>query len=338
MRALGVNYDTGLSFDGRSTRNHFDEDTVRRELRTIADELHAPAVRVSGNDLDRLTVAGAAALEAGLDLWFSPIPMDLAPDEFIAFLTDCAARAEELRQYEHEVVLVLGCELSIFCKGFVPGETNGDRMAVMTDPATWTDPAKLAELHAGLARWGEVQQRLVAAAREAFGGRITYAAGLWEDVDWSLYDIVGIDAYRDAQNKAAYGEELAARLKWGKPVAITEFGCCTYKGAGDRGGIGWTIVDRSVQPPAIAGEFERHEDEQVSYLYELVEEFDRIELAAAFWFSFAGYELPHQPGDPRHDLDLAAYGLVAMNPDGTSWRPKRVFSALAELNAARTGN
>jgi hypothetical protein len=202
MLALGVNYDTGLSFDGRSTRAHFAEEAVRNELRVIADELHAPAVRVSGNDPDRLTIAGAAALDAGLDLWYSPIPMDLAPDEFIAFLTDCATRAETLRQQtEQEVVLVLGCELSIFCKGFVPGETNAERIAVMTDPATWTDPAKMLELQAGMARWGEVQNRLVEAAREAFNGRITYAAGMWEDVDWALYDIVGVDAYRDAQNK-----------------------------------------------------------------------------------------------------------------------------------------
>jgi hypothetical protein len=336
MLALGVNYDTGLSYDGRSTRNHFAEDRVRDELGIIADELHAPAVRVSGNDPDRLTIAGSAALEAGLDLWFSPIPMDLAPDEFIAFLADCATRAEVLRKdHEQEVVLVLGCELSIFCKGFIPGETNGERLAVMTDPATWTDPAKLQELQAGMALWGDVQNRLVAAARKAFNGRITYAAGMWEDVDWSLYDIVGVDAYRDAQNAATFGEELAGRLKWGKPVAVTEFGCCTYKGAGDKGGIGWAIVDRSVQPPAIKGTFERDEEEQVTYLREVVEEFDRIELAAAFWFSFAGYELPHRPNDPEHDLDLSAYGLVAMDPDGTNWRHKLAFDALAELNERR---
>jgi hypothetical protein len=25
---------------------------------------------------------------------------------------------------------------------------------------------------------------------------------------------------------------------------VTEFGCCTYRGAGARGGTGWMIVDR----------------------------------------------------------------------------------------------
>ncbi|MGW7683149.1 hypothetical protein ACWGID_20615 [Kribbella sp. NPDC054772] len=336
MRAIGVNYDTGLRYDGRDTHERFDADVVRQDLAVIANELRAPAVRVSGNDPDRLAIAGEAALAAGLDLWFSPVPMDLEPDEFIAFLADCAGRAEQLRQSGRgEVVLVLGCELSVFCKGFIPGATSGERLALMADPATWTDPAKLTELQAGLARWGDVQQQLVSAGRTAFGGRITYAAGMWEDVNWDLFDIVSVDAYRDAANRATFADELGARSKWGKPVVATEFGCCAYRGAGDRGGTGWMIVNRSVDPPALNGAYERREEEQVEYLYGLVEEFDRIELAAAFWFSYAGFGLPHRPDDPEHDLDLSSYGLVAVGDDGER-TPKRVFGALAELNSRRS--
>ncbi|TDW21728.1 hypothetical protein [Kribbella kalugense] len=335
MQSIGVNYDTGLVYEGRSTRDRFDAEAVRQEMTVIAAELHAPAVRVVGTELDRLAVAGEAALAAGLDLWFSPMPMNLEPAEFIPFLTDCAARAEMLRQSGRgDVVLVLGCELSVFCKGFVPGETSGERLALMGDPATWTDQAKLAELHAGLVRWGKVQEELAIAARRVFGGRITYAAGMWEDVNWELFDIVSVDAYRDAANAATFADELAARSKWGKPVVATEFGCCAYRGAADRGGSGWMIVDRSVDPPVINGSYERDEEEQVEYLFELVEEFDRIELAAAFWFSFAGFGLPHRPDDPQHDLDISSYGLVAIGDDG-QWTPKQVFGKLAELNASR---
>jgi hypothetical protein len=332
MLSIGVNYDTGLRYDGSTTRDRFDPEEVRRDLAVIARELRAPAVRVVGNDPDRLVTVGDATLDEGLDLWFSPMPMDLEPDEFIAFLTECAERAEALRRSGRgEVVLVLGCELSVFCKGFVPGETSGERLKLMGDPATWSDPALLAQLQAGLARWGDVQNELVAAARAVFSGRITYAAGLWEDVNWDLFDIVGVDAYRDAANAATYADDLAARKKWGKPVVATEFGCCAYRGAADRGGSGWMIVDRSVDPPVISGTFERDEDEQVTYLSELVEEFERIELAAAFWFSFAGFRLPHRPDDPEHDLDLSSYGLVAVDDDG-NWQPKKVFGKLTELN------
>jgi hypothetical protein len=94
------------------------------------------------------------------------------------------------------------------------------------------------------------------------------------------------------------------------------------------------IVDRSVDPPVMKGSYERDEEEQVEYLHELVEEFDRIELAAAFWFSFAGFTLQHRPDDAQHDLDLSSYGLVAVGDDG-QWRPKRVFGALAGLNESR---
>ncbi|GAA3103069.1 hypothetical protein JOF29_003457 [Kribbella aluminosa] len=335
MVSIGVNYDTGLVYGGRNTRRRFDIDAVRNDLRVIADRLHAPAVRISGGDPDRLTFAAEAALAAGLDVWFSPMPMDLEPDQVISLLTDCAARAEPLRQAaEAEVVMVLGCELTLFCKGFLPGETAQERIALMMDPATWTDPAKVAQLQAGLARWTGLQQELVAAARKVFAGRITYAAGMWEDVNWDLFDIVALDAYRDANNAATFADELAARSTWGKPVVATEFGCCTYRGAAGRGGLGWTVVDAKADPPVLDGVYERREEEQVEYLMDLVEEFDRINLAAAFWFSFAGFELPHRPGDPQHDLDLAAYGLVAVDDEG-NWKPKQVFGKLAELNADR---
>ncbi|TCM38941.1 hypothetical protein [Kribbella sp. VKM Ac-2568] len=363
MRAIGVNYDTGMEVEGRTTRSVFDQATARRELRVIADELHAKAVRLSGSHLDRLAVAGAEALAAGLDLWFSPVATDLEPDELIAFLAAAATQAEHLRtdaatqgvQAEGpsasaeeggeqpgeappeatspEVVLVLGFEISLSCKGFVPGDTMEERLGTMMDQTTWTDPEKLARMQQGLERWGQVQGQIAEAARSEFGGRITYAAGMWEDVDWSLFDIVSLDAYRDAQNASTFREQVAERSRWGKPLAVTEFGCATYRGAADRGGSGWMIVDRSVDPPVINGHYERDEEEQVTYLQELAEVFDQID-AAAFWFSFAGYELPHDPDDPAHDLDLSAYGLVATSPDGT-WRRKRAFDALAELNAKR---
>jgi hypothetical protein len=64
-------------------------------------------------------------------------------------------------------------------------------------------------------------------------------------------------------------------------------------------------------------------------------------LSGAFWFSFAGFELPHR-ADPRRDLDLDSYGIVKLldgrTPDGEfaraypgmPWEPKEAFYALAE--------
>lgn len=342
VRINGVNYDTGMAVDGELTRPSFDPDQVQRELGIIADDLHATAVRVSGVDLDRLAVASRHAVDAGLDAWFAPFPSDVDADALVTDLTAAARRAEEVRRAApagREVVLVLGCEMTLFCTGFVSGETLRDRIATMMDPQTWQTDEGRAPMTAGFARAYATHRRIVSAAREVFGGRITYAAGLWEQVEWDLYDIVSVDAYRDADNAHAFAGMLRELQGFGKPVVASEFGCCTYRGAADRGGLGWAIVDDAHE--RLTGDFERDEAEQVRYLHELVSEFDAAGFAGSFWFSFAGYTLPHRD-DPRRDLDMGSYGLVAVYDDGRcgtsypdlSWEPKRSFHALAALYSA----
>jgi hypothetical protein len=57
MRARGINYDTGFFPGGHDSRPDFDAETARRELRVIAQDLHCAAVRISGGDPERLSVA-----------------------------------------------------------------------------------------------------------------------------------------------------------------------------------------------------------------------------------------------------------------------------------------
>jgi len=57
MRGKGINYDTGFYPGGVSSREQFDAGIVRREMQVIADDLHCTAVRVSGGDPARLSVA-----------------------------------------------------------------------------------------------------------------------------------------------------------------------------------------------------------------------------------------------------------------------------------------
>ena len=343
MRTYGVNYDTGQLVNGRSTRSTFDGDVARRELEIIASDLHANAVRVIGDDPQRLAAAGGYALDAGLELWFAPTAYDIEPDTLVEHLLECAHRAEQLRRSSgSEVVLVLGSEISVSCSGFIPGKGLAGRLATMTDPRTWSTPERLATLAEGGERARATHREIAARARAAFGGPITYAAGAWEDVEWDLFDIVSVDAYRDAQNAATYREQLRAYHRFGKPVAVTEFGCCAYRGAADQGGAGWMIIDRDADPAALNGDYQRDEDEQVRYLRELLDVFETENIDSAFWFGFAGFELPHRSGDPRDDLDLASYGLVAVLEDGAgttypdmSWKPKPAFHALAAYLHAR---
>jgi hypothetical protein len=274
-----------------------------------------------------------------MQVWFSPFLSDLGPDELVERLAGIAERAERLRRAGVDLVLVLGGEISLFCSGFVPGEGLQGRLATMTDPATWSTPDGRAALGAGLARARDTLRTVASRARAVFAGPVTYAAGTWEEVDWEPFDIVSVDAYRDAQNALGFADLVRSYRRFGKPVAVAEFGCCTYRGAADRGGAGWLVVDE--RQGAVSGDLVRDETEPERYFEELLALFDRQGVDAAFWFTFAGYELPHRPADPRHDLDLASYGLVAVLEQGRgsrypdlAWEPKRLFDTLAARYAA----
>src|SRR5262245_6243278 len=184
VRRLGINYDTGMALDDHRTRVAFDEAVVQRELEIIAGDLHAGAVRISGDDDARIEVAARHAAAAGLEVWWSPFAYDVGPADLVERLAAAAARAEPLRRDGAEVVLVLGCEMSLFCAGFIPGDGLMGRVATLSDPRTWMTAAAREELAAGLARAHDTQRTAVARAREVFGGPLTYAAGMWEDVAW----------------------------------------------------------------------------------------------------------------------------------------------------------
>jgi len=332
MRGKGINYDTGF-FDG--SRTTFEPHEVRRELQIIADDLHCTAVRISGQDPARLSVAGALALEAGLEVWFAPFPHDMTTAELVPYFAECARRAEDLRKRSPDVVLVLGCELTLFHHGFMPGANAKQRIAKAIETgalATRIQSDVNARLNVFLAEAS-------AAVRPVFGGSLTYASGKWEDVDWRLFDIVSVDAYRERKNASGYVDHLRAYRAHGKPLAATEFGCCTFRGAGDLGGAGWTILDQNADPPRIVRGYERDESEQVRYMRDLLEIFAAEGVDTAFWFTFAAFEAPHRD-DPMFDYDMASYGVVKMlegrngatYPD-MRWEPKQAFHALAEVYA-----
>src|SRR5262252_3365214 len=111
MRARGIGYDTGFSFDGGRTRRPFDPALVLRELQVIRDDLCCTAVRLFGNDLDRLECAARYAADLGLEVWFSPFTYQLDEAAMLALLADAADRAERIRQLGAQVVFVTGAEL-----------------------------------------------------------------------------------------------------------------------------------------------------------------------------------------------------------------------------------
>jgi hypothetical protein len=337
MKVRGVHYDVGHDYEGQgpgTTRPHFDRESVAADVAMIAGDLHANAVRIAGTDLSRIATAAGLARAAGLTVWYSPFPGDLAAEEIVSYLAEAARRAEELRSAAGSVVLVAGCELSLFCAGFLPGPTLADRLNILTGAVPSIDlPQRFSELPGLL---NATLARSVAAIRKHFRGPVTYASAPWELVDWTPFDLVSVDLYRDRTNAAAYPDLLRSYYRFGKPVVVTEFGCCTYRGAADAGGLGFEVLDYDTAAPGwrlkVPGP-ERSEAEQSGYLTELLAIFDEEGIDGAFWHTFAGWTAPHR-ADPRADLDLGSFGLVKVieageEATGLVLQPKDAFGALA---------
>jgi hypothetical protein len=296
VRARGINYDTGFLPGDKLSRKTFTAGIVRREMAVIADELHCDAVRISGREPDRLVMATREAKAAGLEVWLAPFPIDLDQAGTLEMFEACAKDTPA-------DVFVTGCELSAFGNGFIPGETYLDRLQSMAtaDLAWWTSLGPVIE------RLNSFLAEAVETVRRHFDGRVTYAAGPWEPVDWQPFDIVGVDAYRAAYNAENFRSELRQHFTHGKPVAVTEFGTCAYKGAGDLGGMAWQVPEGAIPD----------EDEQVRYLDELMTIFEQEGVDTALWFTFAAY----------NRRDLGSYGVVQML-DETRWEPRKVFHAM----------
>ena len=338
MRAKGMTYDTGFIRRGEISRERFDPGVVRRELSIIRDDLHCNAVQVIGGDPRRLELAASCAAGLGLEVWFSPYPLELTPGEILLLLRDCAGRAERLRQRGAEVVFVTGVELSLMNQGFLPGHSVDERLGLLlSEPDRRRE--RLAELSA---RVNEFLGQAVAVVREPFRGRITYAAIPAERVDWTPFDITSVELIRSAEVAGQFREGVRSLVAGGKPVAITGFGTAAYRGAGDRGGRVMEILEYDEDtgaPVRLNGDYVRDEAGQARYLRELLEIFSTEGVDSAFVFLFALGNLPHRPGgDPRHDLDLASPGIVKVLEGGRhggtypdmTWEPKAAFSTVAE--------
>ena len=338
MRAKGINYDTGFINKGVSSREPFDVEVVERELRIIRDDLHCNAVRITGGDPQRLEIAAGIAAEAGLEVWFSPFTCDLTFEEMLDLLAGCAERAERLRRRGAEVVLVVGAEISLLNKGFLPGDTIGERMELLADLQRLR--AVIGEMPA---RVNDFLGKAAAVVRQRFGGKITYASIPIERVDWAPFDIISLDSYRSVEVAGQYAAGVRSLVAQGKPVAITEFGACTYTSAGDKGARGGEIVEwdhDAVKPLRLKGDYTRDEQEQATYIRELLEVFTAAGVDSAFVFTFVLYQLPHRES-PREDLDIASYGIVKVYEERLGetypdmrWEPKAAFAALADFYRA----
>ncbi|MEV8374023.1 hypothetical protein AB0P21_14880 [Kribbella sp. NPDC056861] len=327
----GVAYDVGTGFLGDDSRVLWSRQLMRGEIRAIGERLHANWVSVYGTDLGRLTETAEEVLRRGMRVSLQPRAFDQPQADALEHLRQAARAAERLRaKYRPEVVLVIGCEFMLFTPGIVPGADFFERVEYLTK---------------GEFDMAELQRRLrvyvakaVKVARSNFKGRITYgAASDLEQIDWSLFDIVGLDYYSYHADKAGHTEELKRFRRWNKPIMILEFGCCTFTGAPELGGMGWDIVDYEADPVRIKPGYVRDEREQADHLRTMLEVFTAEGLLGAAMYTFISPDAPHR-ADRDHDEDIAAFSLCKVIRQNSSdpaskyrWEPKKSFHAVSNF-------
>ena len=333
----GINYDVGTQFrKGEPSRPDFDVAVIKKEIKIIRNELNCDAIRISGEDIDRLYRASAFALEEGLQVWFSPAYIDATTKNASDYLLECARAAEKLREIYHNIIFVVGCEYSLFLKGFVRGETIYGRMENMFSP--WSIFLNMIGLKRGLhKKLNSFLRDTTNKIKEIFKGEITYASGTWEKIEWDLFDYIGIDHYRAAYNKNFYTQELKGYYKFNKPVTVLEFGCCAYRGAEEKGPMGWAITEFvngkrviKANPPI------RDESVQATYITEVLDILTKEKMHGAFVFTFINPMYPYN-SEPALDLDLASYGILKAGAGYSfkdlPWAPKEAFYKLAAYYA-----
>src|ERR1041384_3304175 len=129
MRRKGINYDVGINFHPEYiSRPKFDVATMHRELEIIHHDLHCNAIRISGTDIDRLIVTAEEALKQGFEVWLSPHLHDKNQQETLEYTVNCAAAAETLCKQGQQLVFILGCELTWFMQGILPGNNFMERL------------------------------------------------------------------------------------------------------------------------------------------------------------------------------------------------------------------
>ncbi|CQD23217.1 MULTISPECIES: FAD-dependent oxidoreductase [Mycolicibacterium] len=349
MRDYGVVYDVGLRFTPEELSvEPFDPSLVAHDMQVIAEQLHANAVRIEGENIDRLVTAARCAHSAGLAVYFNPWKMNAGVEETRRHVAEAAIAAEQLRREGVRITFVTTCEFSIFGDGIYPGSNVQERIGWM---AGQIDPTSENSLQQGKQRLAPTAIELNRALRSfaetvrvSFTGPVTYSAGAWEDVDWSVFDVVGVDYYRQGESDEDYRVGLRRLKHEGKPLAVMEFGCCAYEGAAPLGGGGFMVL-KGVNDDG-SGVFDggrvpvRSESEQAEYVTQQLEVFASEDVDAAFVYVFS-FPL-YRYGEGAKDLDMMSYSLVKTFPDEDPrsrqtppWEPKLAFERVADAFRAQ---
>ena len=325
LKIKGINYDIGTRYTPSFiTRAELNPPMIKQEMLIIKNQLNCNALRIYGERFDYLQFSSEAALDYGFKVWFSPRFIDSTTPTAKELIIRAAIIAQKIWEMDKDTVFVIGNEFTLDMQGFVGGDTHqqrGENLAFAIAKSFLIDYNT--QLNIFLSK-------VVSEVRKIFGGKITYAAGFWEKVDWSLFDIVSVNKYRMFFHKLFYESQIENLKQFGKPVAITEFGCSSYKGADKWGGASFNIVEwQQNKRSEIKGKHIRDENVQADYIIDLLKIFVKYGIDGAFVFTFVEPQYVYDL-NPKYDLDMASLGIMKVKSDG-SMEPKKSFYSIADF-------
>lgn len=338
---FGIVYDVGLQFTpGNFSVTDFNLDLVKYDMSVISKILHANAVRIEGEDINRLVETSKIAHDYEMKVFFNPWIMNVGEKETVAYMIEAAKAAEELRLQGFDLIFVAGCEYSLFNNGIFEGTSIMERLDSFISLAKEkSELIKTDILQKKNEKLNKILSNISNAVRLNFKGDVTYSSGTWETVDWNFFDIVGVDYYRYTQTDEEYINGVKNYLKYNKPVIVMEVGCCTYIGAAKRGGGGFTILKGN--NPDGTGIYEggkppvRSEKEQADYIQSQINLLKKSDVDGVFIFEFSMPATPYR--EQGFDADLTSFAVVKTYPNDDlrsqnlpPWEPKEAFYVIAD--------
>jgi hypothetical protein len=329
MKYKGITYDIGTEYTpGIFTRDNLNEIVVRSDMDAIKNKLNCNSIRIYGKEQEKLLVAAEIALQFGLNVWLSPRLINENKENTLSYLKSIATEFELLnaKYPDQELVFIVGGEISIDMNCFLPGETINERITNLVKPSFFIKNM-LGFKPKYQKSFDQFLKDAVAVVKGAFSGKVTYASAMWEKVDWSDFDFMSVNYYKASFNKSFYNQKLKKMVSGGKPVVITEFGCCSYNGADSKGPTGYSVLDFSKTPPAFKEKCIRNEKVQADYLFDLLQKYDKEKVTGAFIFDFYSQKHTHST-DPGNDYDMASFGITKSLANN-GWEPKESFYKIA---------
>jgi len=213
----GICYSTGI-FSWQPAFKPPEVEEMMEDLETIKREVGCNAIRIFGDfDIDMLECARRALSLGFKVIALSPRYVGSDSEETERKVIAFATRAQHLLNSAHSsasIVLFVANELTLDTKDLAEDRRDLGK--------------KTTQL-----RLNRYLEKIANSVRAVFSGKISYAAGIWEDVEWDKlpFDMVALNMYLNSGNREDVLKRISDLQKTGRPVWITEFGSCTYQGA-----------------------------------------------------------------------------------------------------------